>query len=314
MNDILRQTADFLLSHDNFDILTHAYPDGDTLGSGFALCLALRQKGKNARVITTNIPNDFTFLQENITEQSFETETVVSVDVADEKLLGSNREKYEGRIDLCIDHHMTNKIDAPLRCVDGAAAANCEILFELFKLMDIEITRDIANNLYTGISTDTGCFRYTNTTSATLRAAADILDIGCDSAYINKVMFETKTRKKLALEREVYDTMEFCFDDRCAIIAVTLDIQKRIGVGDGELEGLASIPRQIEGVQIGITMREKEPGVFKVSVRADENVVNAAQFCAGFGGGGHAAAAGCSVKGSLQEAKQQLKDAVKEVL
>ena len=234
--------------------------------------------------------------------------------MADEKLLGSNREKYEGRIDLCIDHHMTNKIDAPLRCVDGAAAANCEILFELFKLMDIEITRDIANNLYTGISTDTGCFRYTNTTSATLRAAADILDIGCDSAYINKVMFETKTRKKLALEREVYDTMEFCFDDRCAIIAVTLDIQKRIGVGDGELEGLASIPRQIEGVQIGITMREKEPGVFKVSVRADENVVNAAQFCAGFGGGGHAAAAGCSVKGSLQEAKQQLKDAVKEVL
>ena len=314
MNDILRQTADFLLSHDNFDILTHAYPDGDTLGSGFALCLALRQKGKNARVITTNIPNDFTFLQENITEQSFETETVVSVDVADEKLLGSNREKYEGRIDLCIDHHMTNKIDAPLRCVDGTAAANCEILFELFKLMDIEITRDIANNLYTGISTDTGCFRYTNTTSATLRAAADILDIGCDSAYINKVMFETKTRKKLALEREVYDTMEFCFDGRCAIIAVTLDIQKRIGVSDGELEGLASIPRQIEGVQIGITMREKEPGVFKVSVRADENVVNAAQFCAGFGGGGHAAAAGCNVKGSLQEAKQQLKDAVKEVL
>ena len=314
MNDILRQTADFLLSHDDFDILTHDYPDGDTLGSGFALCLALRQKGKKARVITTNIPDDFIFLQENITEQSFETETVVSVDVADEKLLGKNREKYEGRIDLCIDHHMTNKMDAPLRCVDGTAAANCEILFRLFKLMDVEITRDIANNLYTGISTDTGCFRYTNTTSATLRAAADILDIGCDSAYINKVMFETKTRKKLALEREVYDTMEFCFNGRCAIIAVTLDIRKKIGVSDGELEGLASIPRQIEGVQIGITMREKEPGVFKVSVRADENVVNAAQFCAGFGGGGHAAAAGCSVKGTLQEAKQKLKAAVEEVL
>ena len=314
MNDILRQTAGFLLSHDNFDILTHDYPDGDTLGSGFALCLALRQKGKNARVITTNIPDDFIFLQENITEQSFETETVVSVDVADEKLLGKNREKYAGRIDLCIDHHMTNKMDAPLRCVDGTAAANCEILFELFKHMDVEITRDIANNLYTGISTDTGCFRYTNTTSATLRAAADILDIGCDSAYINKVMFETKTRKKLALEREVYDTMEFCFNGRCAIIAVTLDIRKKIGVSDGELEGLASIPRQIEGVQIGITMREKEPGVFKVSVRADENVVNAAQFCAGFGGGGHAAAAGCSVKGTLQEAKQKLKAAVEEIL
>lgn len=314
MNDILKRTAEFLLARDNFDILTHDYPDGDTLGSGFALCLALRQKGKRARVITTGVPKDFVFLQESITEQSFDARTVVSVDVADEKLLGKNREKYAGKIDLCIDHHVTNKVDAPLRCVDGTAAANCLILFELFKLMDVEITRDIANNLYTGISTDTGCFRYTNTNSRALRAAADILDIGCDSAYINKVMFDTKTRKKLALEREIYDTIEFCFDGRCAIIAATLDIQKKVGVGDGELEGLATIPRQIEGVQIGITMREKEPGVFKVSVRADENIVNAAEFCARFGGGGHAAAAGCSVKGTLQEAKQQLKAAVEEAL
>ena len=201
MNNELHAVARFLRERDCFEILTHAYPDGDTLGSGFALCMALQQLGKQARVITTGVPKDFTFLQKGIVPQKFTAQTVVSVDVADVKLLGENRAQYEGRIDLCIDHHLTNRIDAPLKYVDGSAAANCEILFKLFLLMGVKLDRGIANCLYTGVSTDTGCFRYTNTTSETLRIAADIIDLGCDTAYINKVMFETKTRKKLALER-----------------------------------------------------------------------------------------------------------------
>lgn len=313
MTDKLKETAAFLREHDCFDILTHDYPDGDTLGSGFALCLALQQMGKKARVITTFLPKDFVFLTNEIKEQDFETQTVVTVDVADVRLLGKNRAAYEGRIDLCIDHHMTNVVDAPLRLVDGHAAANCAILYKLFREMGITWTRAIANCLYTGISTDTGCFRYTNTTAETLRIGADIIDIGCDTAYINKVMFETKTKKKLALEREVYDTIEYCFDDRCAIIAVTCDMQRSIGVSDGELEGLASIPRQIEGVEIGITLREKAPGEFKVSVRTNGQV-SASALCATLGGGGHSAAAGCTVKGTLDEAKAQLKAAAAKFL
>ena len=338
MTDKLKETAAFLREHDCFDILTHDYPDGDTLGSGFALCLALQQMGKKARVITTFLPKDFVFLTNAIKEQDFETQTVVTVDVADVRLLGKNRAAYEGRIDLCIDHHMTNVVDAPLRLVDGHAAANCAILYKLFREMGITWTRAIANclytgistdtgcfrytnttaetlriGLYTGISTDTGCFRYTNTTAETLRIGADIIDIGCDTAYINKVMFETKTKKKLALEREVYDTIEYCFDDRCAIIAVTCDMQRSIGVSDGELEGLASIPRQIEGVEIGITLREKAPGEFKVSVRTNGQV-SASALCATLGGGGHSAAAGCTVKGTLDEAKAQLKAAAAKFL
>jgi len=280
--------------------------DCDTLGSAYALCLVLQQMGKRARVITTYLPDDFVFLQKNVEKQDFVAQTVVSVDVADTKLLGSNRALYEGKIDLCIDHHMTNKVMVPLRLVDGSAAANCEILYKLFQHMDICWTRDIANCLYTGISTDTGCFRYTNTTSETLRIAADIMDIGCDTAYINKVMFETKSKKRVALEREIYDTMEYCLDGRCAIIAVTLEIQRRVGVSDGELEGLASIPRQIEGVDVGITMREKAEGEFKVSVRTNGDV-SASQICAELGGGGHTAAAGCTVRGTLAQAKEKLK-------
>ncbi len=314
MNEMIKQAAAFLRERDNFDILTHDFPDGDTLGSGFALCIALQSIGKKARVITTGVPKDFIFLQEGIVPMSFDTQTVVSVDVADEKLLGKNREAYAGKIDLCIDHHRTNVIQAPLRLVDAEAAANCEILYYLLPELGAELTRGVRNNLYTGIATDTGCFRYTNTTAKTLRTAAALVELGCDTAYINKVMFETKTKKRMALEREILDTMEYCCGDRCAIIAATLDIQNRVGVCDGELEGLASIPRQIEGVEIGITMREKEPGVFKVSVRTDETRVNAATFCSQFGGGGHAAAAGCTVKGTLEQAKAQLEKAAGEAL
>lgn len=309
----IEKTAKFLLSHDNYEILTHDYPDGDTLGSGFGLCLALQQLGKNARVLTTNLPKDFVFLTEGVKELSFEAQTIVSVDIADEKLLGSNREKYQGKIELCIDHHRTNRIEAPHKLVDPESAANCEILYRLFRFMGIEITKQIANCLYTGVSTDTGCFKYGNTTPRTLRTAADLLDTGIDAPWINKVMFDTKTKLKIKLEQEVYGGIEYYSGDRCAIIAVTCEMQKRLGVGDDELEGLASIPRQIEGVLIGITMREKENGVFKVSVRTDRSV-NAAEFCAGFGGGGHAEAAGCQVKGTLEESKAQLKSAVDGVL
>lgn len=202
----LYEVARFLEAHDNYDILTHAYPDGDTLGSGFALCLALRQIGKKARVITTGVPSKFTYLQKNIEEEDFTTETVVSVDVAAESLLGSNMGKYIGKVDLCIDHHGSNTFTAKEKFVDKYAAANCEILYKLFLRMHINFTKDIADCLYTGISTDTGCFRYTNTTAETMRVAASLMDFGCNTAYINKAMFETKSKNKIQLERAVYES------------------------------------------------------------------------------------------------------------
>ena len=286
----LYEVARFLEAHDNYDILTHAYPDGDTLGSGFALCLALRQIGKKARVITTGVPTKFTYLQKNIEEEDFTTETVVSVDVAADSLLGSNMGKYIGKVDLCIDHHGSNTFTAKEKFVDKYAAANCEILYKLFLRMHINFTKDIADCLYTGISTDTGCFR-----------------------YINKAMFETKSKNKIQLERAVYDSMTYCADGRCAIIYTTLDMLKKLNTGDDEMEGLASIPRQIEGVLIGITMREKEGGFFKISVRTNNNI-NASDFCSQFGGGGHPAAAGCSIEGDLETVKTTLEKAAEKFL
>ncbi len=309
----LYELALYLQAHDNYEILTHAYPDGDTLGSGFALCLALQQLGKKARVITTNVPSKFSYLLQGIKEQSFEPEVIISTDVAADSLLGTNMSKYIGKIDVCIDHHGSNTITAAEKFVDRFAAANCEILYKLFLRMNIKITPQIADCLYTGISTDTGCFRYTNTTAETMRVAASLMDFGCRTEYINKIMFETKSKEKILIERAVYDTMTYCANGRCAIIYTTLDMLKKLNVGDDEMEGLASIPRQIEGVLIGITMREKDDGVFKISVRTNDNI-NASDFCSQFGGGGHPAAAGCSIKGTLEEVKSKLVAAAETAL
>ncbi len=292
----LKEVADLILQHNNFDILTHNYPDGDCIGSAFALAHALKQIGKNARVITTDRQKKFEFIFESYSAPEFECGYVISTDVADEKLLGANRKEYEGKIDLCIDHHKSNVINAPYKYVDADSAAAGEIIYELIPLLGAEYTKEIADCLYTAISTDTGCFRYTNTTSRTMRIAAELIDLNCDSGYINKEMFETKSKARVELEREILESMIFCADDKCAIIYTTREMTE--GLGDDETEGIASIPRQIEGVKMGITVREKEKD-YKVSVRTNDGV-DACAFCKQFGGGGHVAASGCTLKGDLQ--------------
>ena len=310
----LSEAATLLTENDNFHILTHRYPDGDTLGSAFALCYALRSMGKKANVkINGKLPSKFTYLAEDYEDQSFERKFVVSVDVAAMSLLGELEEEYKDCIDLCIDHHGSNCMVADNICVDANCAAACEIIHVILKAMRVKVTRKIANALYTGISTDTGCFCYTNTTAQTHRIAAELIERGCEFSKINRINFETKTRAKLKMERMVYDTMEFYCGGKCAIIYTTIAMQNALGAGDDEMEGLASIPRQIEGVKMGITMREKEDGTFKVSVRTNDGI-NASQFCARFGGGGHAAASGCSIKGDLPTVKYMLIKAAEEVL
>ena len=307
----IKDIARILREHDNFDILTHNYPDGDCLGCGYALCEALQQIGKRARVITTDLPKRFVWLAQNVENQDFETEFVVSVDVADEKLLGANRKKYEGKIDLVIDHHGSNNIPCDNKYVDPEAAAAGEIIYELISELNAEMTRGIANWIYTAISTDTGCFRYINTTSRTLRIAAELLDFGCDCGEINKLMFETKSKRTVQLEREILDNMLFCCGDKCALIYTTLEMVE--GMGDDETEGLASIPRRIEGVKMGITVREKPNGEYKISVRTNDDI-DACAFCRRFGGGGHPAAAGCTLHGTLDSVIDKLVKEAESVL
>lgn len=309
----LGSAASFLKENDNFTILTHAHPDGDTLGSGIGLCLALRALGKKANVINNEeIPPKFRYLE--IEPQEFEEKTVVAVDIADVTLMGNElKEKYEAKVDLSLDHHGSNRLFAKLNCVDSSAAAAAQIIFELVELLGVQITPQMANCFYTGISTDTGCFRYANVTPDTHRVAARLMECGADAAKINVKMFETKTRTYAALERLALDGMQFFYDGRCALITITREMFAESGSDENECDGIAAISRQIEGVLVGVTMRERRDGTYKASVRT-HNPVDASAICARLGGGGHPNAAGCLLPGTREEATKLLIDTIGEFI
>ncbi|MCR5523718.1 MAG: bifunctional oligoribonuclease/PAP phosphatase NrnA [Clostridia bacterium] len=303
----LRETAEYLLENDDYVFLCHTSPDGDTVGSAVALAYGLRSKGK--RIIIRcgdEFAKDYDFMFADYEEPDFEPKRVVTIDVADNKLLGEKYDAlYGGRVDLCIDHHASNILYAQRVCLEADSASTAEMIFILLGLMNIEITPIIASCLFTGVTTDTGCFRYSNTTQRTYDIAAKLVGLGADSYNIIQVFFETKTKTYAALERLALDTMRFYFSDRCALICVTRDMFEKTGSDDSETVKLANIPRQIEGVLVGVVMRELEDGSFKASVRTHGDI-DASAICKRLGGGGHAGAAACVIKAEKQQAINML--------
>lgn len=252
-----------LLERDNFNIFLHASPDGDTVGSGFALCTALRRLGKKANVLCSDeIPKSYSFITDGYVSWDFEPETLVSVDVADAKLLGKYEQKGS-EILLSVDHHGLNREFAKYTFVDASAAANCENILKLLKAINVEIDSYIAACIYTGISTDTGCFKYSNTSPESHIMAAEMMGYGIDFSEINRIMFDTKTRGRMKIEGRLMEQMKFFFDGKAAFIAVTEQMKKEAGVSDDDLEGITSMPRKVEGVLVGVTFREKETAFSK---------------------------------------------------
>ena len=304
--------ASFLERSDKFVILTHASPDGDTLGSAYALADALCALNKRVFVVCPDkIPEKFGYLIKEY--EAFEPETVVAVDIADEKLLGSLYDRYSGRAALCIDHHSSNTKYAEMLYLEADAAAACECIYNVINELGTKITPYMASCLYTGIATDTGCFKFSNTTPRSHRYAAELIEKGADYGEINRVMFEVKSRGRIAMERKVLENIEFYYGGRGAVITVTRDMIKETGCPLGDLDGVTAMSRQIEGVQIGVTIKEKPDGKYKVSLRTFEPY-NAADICAVFGGGGHIRAAGCEFSCDIESAKRQLLSAIGEVL
>lgn len=296
-------------------LLSHQFPDGDTLGCASALCRGLRQLGKRARVRCSDpISPKYAFLFEDLPDDEFEPDLVVAVDVADETLLGEPLlSEYGGKIDLCIDHHPSNTHYANHVLLNPHSAATCEIIFDLLVRMGVPIGPSVAAALYTGITTDTGCFKYVNVTPTTYRIAADLVETGIDAPSINRAMFDTKSRARLDMERRVLDSIVYDCGGEVAVIEITKQMIEESGAKEDDLDGLATIPREIEGVEIGVTLREKEDGSWKVSLRA-RPPANASEICEKFGGGGHKGAAGCTLRMPLAEAKAALLGAVKDYL
>ncbi len=308
------EVCDFLRTHDNYTVLLHAQPDGDTIGSGYALAYTLRLMDKNVRVLCSDpIPPKFTYISNSLKEKDFQEETVVAVDVASPKLLGNLEKEYAHRVDLCIDHHISNLKYARNLLLDADASANCEIIYKIIKELGVGFNKHAIDGLYTGIVTDNGCFKYSNTTVETHLIAAELMKMGVDYAEINRIMFDTKSRARVKMEGMAMDGVEYYFGGRMAIITVTRQMINETGCDDGDLDGINTLSRMIEGVMVGVTIREKIDGKYKISLRTNAPI-DATAICAEFGGGGHPRAAGCEFSCTLEQVKQRLTVVIKEAL
>ena len=306
----VQQTADLLRSFDNILILTHVRPDGDTVGCAAALCAALRQLGKTAYLLPNPGLTDTTtpYFAPYAAPEGFAADKVVSTDIATPGLFPENAKRYEGRVDLAIAHHPSFEHFGKENIVRPEAAACGELMYDILSALG-PITPEVALPLYVAVSTDTGGFVYGNTTARTHAVAAKLMETGIDYRTVNKVFFRTKTRKRMLLEGSMLDSMEFYDRNRVAVLSVPISLMARLEATESDAEDLSALGGQIEGVDCAITMRELRPDVWKMSVRTGERI-NATKVCAMLGGGGHAAAAGCTVEAPWQEAKERILAAV----
>ena len=310
-----KETAALIRGWDDILVICHENPDGDALGSMFGLVRGLRALGKRAGWYCASlVPKKFTYLAEGLEETEFAPAHILTVDVADSKLLGDAWEKFGSGIELAIDHHGIHRPFVDARWVDPESAATAEMVWLLLGELGVKADGLTAGCLYTGMATDTGCFRYRNVTPKTLRAAAEALEAGAGAGDINQRVFETRTRASLEAEKLITDTLEFHCGGKLAIIQLPLSVFKKTGAEESELDGVESLPRQVEGVLAGITVKEKPDGKIKISLRTNPPA-NAAAVCTGFGGGGHQGAAGCSFAGiSMAGAREKILRACEEYL
>ncbi len=290
----INKTAMLLKYADDVMILCHRSPDGDTVGSAMALYYALKQLGKRVAVRCADpLPAKFSYLYPEAFDE-VSGRYVVAVDTASPNMLAALQEEYPS-INMCIDHHPTNPDYAEYTLLQSDAAATGEIMAEVIEAMEIEVDRNIVNGLYTAIVSDTGCFRYASTTAKTFEIAAWLLKNGADNIKINQIIFETKPKALVKLEAVAAEGLQYYHDGIVAVMPISHSMISDTDVCEEDLDALASLPRNIEGVGIGITIKQPDANECRVSLRTSEPY-DASKIATVFGGGGHKRAAGCRLK------------------
>ena len=311
----IKEIAEFLRTHDKFLILTHRRPDGDTIGCAAALCTLLRQMGKTAGVLYNRETTEHfvPYIEDLWVADDFDYETVVSVDLAALSLFPDNAEQFKSKVDLAIDHHPSYEHFAKLDCVHPECAACGEVIYEIAAELG-QLTPSVALPLYVAVSTDTGCFVYSNVTANTHRVVAALLETGIDYRAANKLHFRTKSKKRLALEGELLRTMEFFDENRIVIVAISQELQRRLDLTEADMEDISALGGVVEGTDCSVTMKETKDGAWKISLRTGARV-NATRACAKLGGGGHRAASGCIVEHeTFDAAKKLILDAIAQTI
>lgn len=321
-----REFASEILRLDDIYILTHAHPDGDTVGTGIALSNALCALGKRAALVCgDSLSHHLEFMRDfsecgelyfgNLSDVPFEARHIVSVDVASAGLLSGTLSALAERIELALDHHEINTLPCQKLFVEPTSSSAGETLFgvlaEMEKLSGKKLlSQKTASALYCAIASDSGNFQYQSTTGRTFRIAAALLDCGVQNAEIARRLFDTQPFSVFRAEALCTEHARFFRDGKIAFSYRTIEDCRERLIPDSDFETCVQLLRRIEGVEVSIFAKEKElseegKSRFRVSLRSNE-YVNVADVCAAFTGGGHARAAGCTIEGTVDDVAEKL--------
>ena len=300
----IKECASLLAAQDNYLILTHKNPDGDTVMSAAALCRALRRKNKKAYLYGNNEINQKMkpFAKKQFAPASFQPTFIIAVDIATESLFPDG---FSGAVDLCTDHHPTNSHYAKQELIDSSCSACGEIIQKLIREYAGKLTKSEATLLYIALTTDTGAFQYANVNANTFRAAAELLQYGADAHQVMLRFFRKTGAARLRLEGEIYSNLHYYYNGRLVIAPVTQRMITVSGAGNDDFDDLAGLSGRAEGALMNITIRELPNGDSKVSVRSAPEYSSIA-VCEAFGGGGHFMAAGCTIERKPEQAEKLL--------
>lgn len=313
----LENAKSFIMSQNRFLVVSHVSPDGDAIGSTLAVGAMLAQLGKSAVMANEGeAPLKFAMLEGHGDILNYgishsagsrpKFDCVIAVDCADYQRIGLVREWFPHQVPLLnIDHHPTNDSYGSVNVVRSSAAATAEVLYDLAAVLGIAWTRPLADCVYTGLLTDTGGFRYSNTTPQVLQIASEMLKYGVDGNDLADQLLEKLTYSHVMVLQKALAKLAFSEDKRIAWMSVSLEEVKEAGADNGDLEGLVNYPRNIEGVEVGLFFKQAETDKWKVSFRS-AGLADVAAIAQKFGGGGHVRAAGCTVTGTLEQVTGQV--------
>jgi len=297
-------------------IVAHINPDGDAIGSTFAIYFALKKMGKNVKVVMPDHSTVFDFLPrinehvKCIEDDSYDL--LIALDSSDNTRLAISQDEYKRATKvIMLDHHQITNPYGDFIHIDDTRSSASEIAFIFLKyLIGDNIDRDMATMLYTGIMTDTGCFNYANTSSRTLRVVAELIDYGAEHILVNKKINDTIKESKLRLVAKTIDNMETFYGGKLRYSYAEI---KKLGIVDEDAEGMTNYLRSIEGTEFAVYVRGKSDGSIKVSMRSGGKL-DVSKVAIEFGGGGHPRAAGYTMKDSYEIGKEKLIKAVGEMI
>ncbi len=317
------EVEEVLRSNRRFIVISHMRPDGDAIGSTIAMGEALKQMGKEVILLNEDsVPDNLQFMK-GCTEvrqtregETFEADVLISLDNGAWKRLGDRSIAALADIPfvLNIDHHETNDCYGNMCCIIPDKSSTGEILYHLFKTMNIPFNPCMRDSIYIAVSTDTGSFQYERTTPEVMEMAADLLRMGVDVHEINRQLYQELSWTKLQAQREVLNRMNLSEDGRIAWCALTNACKKEGGITEDDTEGLIDILRSICGVVLAAFFEELPDGRIRISMRSKNQDISVNGVASKFGGGGHALAAGIRMRCSLEDAEQQVLTALKAVL